>query len=298
MSNLYANWGPILDLYLLHLGFAFSQYLVLRAGVFSLATAALAAIGAYAAGILAVRYSVDPVLGIVAAVGLGMATALFLSWPLARLRGVYQAIATLAFVQIVLSLNIYAEGLTGGAMGLMNIPKVVDTWHLLFAAIAVAYLIWALNTTRLGRTFDAIRENEAVAVSLGVSVVRYQALAFALSGGIAGLFGALEAFHSYALDPNMFGFPFLIAALSYVVFGGRKSVLGPIVGTAVLILLPELARPLAENRILVYGLLLILVINFLPKGIADTALDAWRRHRLAKRGGAAAVRAATGGAAP
>lgn len=299
MSGFFTNWGPVLDLYLLHLGFAFAQYLVLRAGVFSLATAGLAAIGAYAAGILAVSYAVNPVIGILAAVAMGTLTALVLSWPLARLRGVYQAIATLAFVQIVLSLNIYAEGLTGGAMGLMNIPKVVGTFELLIAAAAVAYLIWALNTTRLGRTFDAIRENEAVAVSLGVSVVRYQALAFALSGGIAGLFGALEAFHSYALDPNMFGFPFLIAVLSYVVFGGRKSVLGPIVGTAVLILLPELARPLAENRILVYGLLLILVINFLPKGIADTALDAWRRHRLAqRRGGAAAVRAAVGEGAP
>lgn len=294
MSSLYAYWGPILDLYLLHLGFAFAQYLVLRAGVFSLATAALAAVGAYAAGILAVRLGLHPVLGILAAVVLGMVTALVLSWPLARLRGVYQAIATLAFVQIVLSLNIYAEGLTGGAMGLMNIPKVIGTFELLIAAAFVTWLVWALNTTRLGRTFDAIRENEAVAVSLGVSVVRYQALAFALSGAIAGLFGALEAFHSYALDPNMFGFPFLIAILSYVVFGGRKSVLGPLIGTAVLILLPEIARPLAENRILVYGLLLILVINFMPKGIADTALDAWRRRRLAKRGGAAVVRAAAG----
>jgi branched-chain amino acid transport system permease protein len=288
MGNLYNAWGPILDLYLLHLGFAFSQYLVLRAGVFSLATAALAGIGAYTAGILAVKHGVHPGLGIVAAVGMGMAAALFLSWPLARLRGVYQAIATLAFVQIVLSLNIWAEGLTGGAMGLMNIPRVVGTPALLAAAIGVTWLVWALGTTRIGRTFDVIRENEAVAVSLGVSVPRYQALAFAISGAIAGLFGALEAFHSYALDPNIFGFSFLIATLSYVVFGGRKSVLGPLVGTAVLILLPELARPLAENRVLVYGLLLILVINFLPKGVADTALDALRRRRLARRSAAAA----------
>jgi branched-chain amino acid transport system permease protein len=177
-------------------------------------------------------------------------------------------------------------------MGLNNIPKVIDTWHLLIAGIVVTYLIWALNRTRIGRTFEAIHENEAVAVSLGVPVARYQALAFALSGGIAGLYGALEAFHSYALDPNLFGFGFLIAVLSYVVFGGRKSVLGPIVGTAVLILLPELARPLAENRILVYGLLLILVINFMPRGIADTALDALRRRRLARAGAAEAAGAA------
>ncbi len=288
MASLYNAWGPILDLYLLQLGFAFSQYLVLRAGVFSLATAALAAIGAYTAGILAVKHGVHPALGILAGTGMGTAAALVLSWPLARLRGVYQAIATLAFVQIVLSLNIWAEGLTGGAMGLMNIPRVVGTPGLLAAAVAVTYIIWAIGRTRIGRTFDVIRENEAVAVSLGVSVPRWQALAFALSGAIAGLFGALEAFHSYALDPNIFGFSFLIATLSYVVFGGRKSVLGPLVGTAVLILLPELARPLAENRVLVYGLLLILVINFLPRGVADTLLDAWHRRRLARRSAAAA----------
>jgi branched-chain amino acid transport system permease protein len=284
MNALYANWGPVLDLYLLHLGFALSQFIVLRAGVFSLATAGLAGIGAYTGAILAVDYGWPPALALVAAVLMGTGVALILSWPLGRLRGVYQAIATVAFVQIIVSVNIYAENLTGGAMGFTNIPKVVGTLGLLVAAVLATYVVWALNRSRIGRTFEAMRENEAVAVSLGVSITRYQALAFALSGALAGLFGALEAFHSYALDPNLFGFTFLIAILSYVVFGGRTSVAGPVVGTAVLILLPELARPLAENRILVYGALLILVINFMPKGIADTAIDALRRRRLAARG--------------
>jgi branched-chain amino acid transport system permease protein len=120
-----------------------------------------------------------------------------------------------------------------------------------------------------------------MAASLGVSVTSHQALAFAISGAIGGLFGGLEAFHGYALEPNQFGFAFLVAALSYVVFGGRRSVFGPLAGTAMLVAMPELARPLAENRVLVYGLLLVAVINFLPHGVVDTALDALRKRRIA-----------------
>lgn len=292
MSHFIFTYIPVFDLFLLHLGFAFSQYIALRAGVFSMATAGFAAIGAYTAGILSVRLGLPSGLGIVAGTLLGMGAALVLALPLSKLRGVYQAIATVAFVQIIVSLNIYLEGLTGGAMGLNGIPHTVETPVLFVAAASVGYMMWALNRTRLGRTFDAIREDEAVAVSLGVPMVRYQTLGFALSGAIAGLFGALEAFHTYALEPNQFGFTFLIAILSYVMLGGRQSVAGPIVGTAVLIILPELARPLAENRILVYGLLLIFIINFLPRGIADTAIARLRLRRLARRGNATATQKA------
>ena len=117
MSQFIAGYLPLFDLYLLHLGLAFSQYIVLGAGVFSLATAAFAGIGAYTAGIFAVKLGMHPVLGLAAGTLTGMGAALFLSIPLARLRGVYQAIATVAFIQIVVSLNIFSEGLTGGAMG-------------------------------------------------------------------------------------------------------------------------------------------------------------------------------------
>jgi branched-chain amino acid transport system permease protein len=275
-------YRPLFDLFLIHLGFAYSQYIVLRAGVFSIANAGLAAVGAYLAAILAVRYGVNPALALLAATVAGMATGLLLSWPLARLRGVYQAIASLAFVQIVVSFNLYAENVTGGAMGFGGIPKLVGTGTLVVAALGTLYLMYAISSTRLGRTFDAIREDEAMAASLGVSVTRNQALAFALSGALAGLFGGLEAFHGYAIEPNQFGFNFVVVALSYVVFGGRRSVLGPLVGTAILVALPEISRPLADNRILIYGVLLVLVINFMPRGIVDTLLEYRDRRSAAK----------------
>ncbi len=284
MSGFIAGYVPLLDLYLIHLGLAFSQYIVLRAGVFSLATAALAGIGAYTAGIFAVKLGMHPVLGVLAGTVMGMAAAIVLSIPLARLRGVYQAIATVAFIQIFVSLNIYAEPLTGGALGLNGIPKTVGTGVLAVAAIAATYVIWAVERGRLGRAFNAIRQDEAVAASLGISIVRHQMLAFAISGALAGLFGALEAYHAYALDPNQFGFHLLITVLSYVILGGRNSVIGPVIGTAILIILPELARFLAEYRMVIYGAMLIVVINYMPKGIADTVRDAVRAGRLKRRG--------------
>lgn len=279
--NYILGYIPLLDLFLLHLGLAYSQWLVLRSGVFSLATVGLAGVGAYTGGILAVSLALPAPLALLAAGIAGGLVALLLSIPLARLRGVYQAIATVAFIQIVLSLNIYAERLTGGAQGLNGIPKSVGTLTLLVAAVITIYLMTAITRGRIGRAFDAIRQNEAVAASLGLSITRHHALAFVLSGALAGVYGALEAFHSYALVPTQFGFPFLIAILSYVVLGGRNSIIGPIVGTAVLVLLPEIARPLADARMLVYGLLLILTINFLPQGIADTLIARMRARRLA-----------------
>jgi len=283
MMNLLLGYQPLLDLFLLHLGLAYAQWLVLRAGVFSLGTVGLAAVGAYTGGILVVTYGLPAPLALIASALSGGLVALALSVPLARLRGIYQAIATVAFIQIVLSLNIYATNVTGGAQGITGIPKTVGTPLLLVAGAVTIYLMYAITRSRLGRAFDAIRQNEAVAASLGVSIVRHQTLAFVLSGALAGVYGALEAFHSYALVPPQFGFPYLIAILSYVVFGGRTSLWGPIVGTAVLILLPEVVRPLADARMLVFGILLILTINFLPKGIADTLIERARGRRLGAR---------------
>ena len=283
MVDWFIAYRPLFDVFLLHTGYALGQYIALRAGVFSVANAGLSAIGAYLAAGLTLKLGWPPALSLLAAMVAGTAFALLLSWPLARLRGVYQAIATLAFVQVVLSINVYAEGWTGGAMGMNGIPKVVGSGTLLVAALGTIYLMTAISATRLGRAFDAIRQDEAVAVSLGVSVRFYQSVAFAISGAIAGLFGGLEAFHGYALTPHPFGFSFLVAALSYVVLGGRRSVIGPVVGTAFLVALPEIARPLAEYRMLVYGLLLMAVIAYFPRGVVDTFLEYLHKRRMAAR---------------
>ena len=282
MFQLFIAYQPLIDLFLLHSGLALGQYIVLRAGVFSIANAGLTAIGAYLAAWMTVKAGVHPALSVVAGTVAGTLMAMLLSWPLARLRGVYQAIATLAFVQVVLSLNVFAEGVTGGAMGMNGIPKVVSTGTLLVALLGTIYIMWSINRTRLGRAFDAIRQDETVAASLGTSVRYYQTIAFALSGAVAGFFGALEAFNSHSMEPNRFGFDFVVAILSYVVLGGRRSIWGPIVGTAVLLALPELARPLADYRTLVYGLIMVAVMGYLPRGVYDTFVEYLHRRRIAR----------------
>jgi len=282
MSELIASYLPLLDLILLGTGYAFSQYIVLRAGTFSVATAGFASIGAYSAGILSMQHGLPVPLAVAVGTIAGTASGLLLSVPLARLRGVYQAIASLAFVQIIVSLALYADWITGGPLGLNNIPRSVDTWGLLVAVVVVGYFLLAIDRSGVGRVFEAMRQDVAVAASLGVNPTSYHTLAFALSGAIAGLFGALDAFHNYQLTPDQFGFSFLVAVLSYVVLGGRRTIVGPIVGACVLILLPEVSRPLADNRTAIFGILLILCVAYLPLGVADTLIMRFRRRHLSR----------------
>jgi branched-chain amino acid transport system permease protein len=124
-----------------------------------------------------------------------------------------------------------------------------------------------------------MRQDETVASSLGISVAWHHAAAFAISGAIGGLFGGIQALYVFSIEPGMYGFSLLVAVLTFVVLGGRGTILGPIVGATFLTLLPELVRPLAEWRMLVYGLLLVVVITFLPHGIVDTIIFALRRSR-------------------
>jgi branched-chain amino acid transport system permease protein len=152
-------------------------------------------------------------------------------------------------------------------------------------ALSRAYaLLIILGRGGIGRAFDAMRQDPAVAASLGVNPTRYHILSFALSGAIAGLFGSLDALRNFSLTAEQFGFSILIGTLSAVVLGGRRTVFGPLVGVTILVLLPEIFRPLAQYRQAVYGLLLVLVMAFLPFGVFDSILMSLRNRRLARQG--------------
>jgi branched-chain amino acid transport system permease protein len=277
MTDFIASYLPLLNFVIINCGLALSQYAVLRAGVFSVATAGLASIGAYTAGILILNCGMPTLLAVLGGALAGMVAALLLSLPLARLRGVFQAIATVAMVQIMLSLTLYTDNITGGANGLNGIPRLVGTPALVLFIGLCVYVLASLGRGRVGAAFDAIRQDETVAVSLGIAVARYQALAFALSGAIAGATGALMACHNHSVVPEEFGFDMLTTVLAYVVLGGRQSVAGPIVGAAILSLLPEIARPLADNRLIIHGALIMFAIIYLPHGIVDSILIWYRR---------------------
>ncbi len=284
MLDLIAPHLPLLDLIFIGTGYALSQAIVFRAGTFSVATSGFAALGAYAAAILTVTHGFHPAFGVAIGTLLGLLAGLVLSMPLARLRGVYQAIASLAFVEILVALILYFENLTGGPLGFHNIPRVVTPWMLFIAMVATMGLLILLGKGGVGRAFDAMRQDPAVAASLGVNPSKYHVLSFALSGAIAGLFGGLDALRNFSLTADQFGFTILIATLSAVVLGGRRTVIGPMVGVTILVLLPEVFRPLADYRQAVYGLLLVVVMAFLPFGVYDSLIMKLRNRRLARAG--------------
>ena len=268
--DLLVAYQPYLDAICIGSGYALSQFIALRAGLFSLGSAGFGSIGAYAAAIALTRHGAPVGIAVLLGVGAALLSGLLLSVPLARLRGHFQAVATVAFVEIVESLALYFDDLTGGPRGINGIPKLVGTGELVLFVAGVLILLSVVERTGIGRAFGAIRQDDLVARSLGVSVTRYHALAFALSAAIAGLAGSLAAFNTYTIEPQQFGFQLLTAALGAVILGGRSSVFGPIVGTIIFVMLPELARPLSENRFLLQGALLIATISFLPRGIVDS----------------------------
>lgn len=271
---------PIIDFFLISLGIAFAQQIVFRAGVFSVATAGIVALGAYGSAILVTRFGLSGLPAVLLAGGIGLLAGLLLSVPLARLRGVYQAIATLAFVEIVINALYYFEPLTGGALGLSGIPKLVTTWHLLLVVGLTCWLLFAIGRSGVGRAFDALRQDETVGASLGVSIRFYHTLAFALAGLVGGVFGGMKSLYTYAISPEQFGFAFVVSILTAVVLGGRATLLGPVLGALLLALLPEIARPLAENRLMVHGLIMIVVMIFLPHGLGDSLMHALTKRRM------------------
>ncbi len=283
MMNLIYTYQPLFDYFLLAVGFAFSQQMVLRAGVFSIGSAGFASIGAYGVAILVKNHGMHALVALLLAALMGCIGGLLLSIPLARLRGVFQAIATLAFVQIIVSLCLYFDEITGGPQGFNNIPKLVQTWHLVLAAVVTIYFMIRISRSAIGRAFDALRQDETVGATLGISIRKYHMIAFMLSGALAGFFGGMQSLYTYSIEPEMFGFPFLVAGLTYIILGGRGTVTGPIIGAAIMSLLPELARPLADNRQFFQGALMMVMIAFMPHGVFDGLVLYLRKRRAAAR---------------
>jgi branched-chain amino acid transport system permease protein len=193
-------------------------------------------------------------------------------------RGHYVAIATLGIGQIVALTLLNWESLTRGPLGISNIPPIsvlgFDVvrpreyyWLALASAALVALLVWQLTRSHLGRSWRAIREDETAALTSAIRVDHYKALAFGLSAAIAGVGGALIA-HLYGfVSHDSFLASQSILVLTMVVLGGMSSIPGAFVGALALIGIPELFRPLADYRYILYGILLLLVIRFRPRGL-------------------------------
>jgi len=245
---------------------ALSIALTLSCGLLSLANAAFMGIGAYAAATLTMQFNYPFELALILSILTPVCVALLIGIPTLRLSGVYLAMATLGFGEVLRVIIMNIEFI-GGPMGLNGIPNITSFWHVLVALLVVIYIIWRLKTSKVGRAFEAIREDEVAAKLMGIPVMKFKLLAFTLGAGIAGLAGGLNAHFTYTIGPNSYAFENAVEILTMAVFGGANSLLGPILGGTLLTLLTEVLRGLKEYRLAVNGLVLILVVLYLPNGL-------------------------------
>ncbi len=273
---------------------ALSIYLTLHTGMFSLANAGFMSIGAYV-GVIATQHFGLP-LG--AALVLGMLVAAVIALPLGapvlRLSDIYLAIATIGFGEIVRIFWLNFDGLatslvghtvilTGGALGIKGIPTSTKTWHLLLALLVTGYFMARLNESRLGRAMSAIRQDEIGASGVGINPVYVKMVVFILSAMLAAAGGVFSSHLTRIISPGDFSFGRVVNILSYAVLGGTATWVGPIAGGLLLTALPEVARPLQQYNQIFTGLVLLLVIVYVPGGIVDPRMWARLRDRLAGR---------------
>lgn len=265
---------------------AFSFYAVLIAGQLSLAQVGLASLAAFTASLVVPAEPlfgfIPPlVIGIVFGMCVGIIAAFILGLPVIRLRGVFLAIATLAFGEMV-RIFLINQSWTNGAQG-MSFPKLVGVEIAWIALAVVAFWFWRLSGSRLGRAFAAIREDELAATTMGIDVPRYRMASFVIAGAVAGLYGVLLAYFSRFADPNEFSFTAAVDGLVTAVVGGVTLFVGPVLGSIFLSVLPEVQRVVGIDagwiRPTISGVLLLVVILFLPGGLSGLI----PRRKSAKR---------------
>jgi branched-chain amino acid transport system permease protein len=255
------------------------------AGLLSLSHAAFYGIGAYICSLLLVEFQVPfpaaMLLGVVGTVGISF----LISIPSLRLRGDYFVLASLGFQVIVFSVLHNWVDLTHGPFGVSGIPRPslfgvgLDTAgsYLIFnAAIAAVCgtLLYLIGHSSFGRVLKAIREDEIAAASLGKNVPRFKIVAVAIGAGFAAVAGAVFAGYLRYIDPTGFTLSESVFILSIIIIGGAGNTAGPLVGTVLLLLLPEVLRfvnipgAIAPNvRQVIYGVLIILIMRYRPQGL-------------------------------
>ena len=253
---------------------ALSMYLVLAVGQLSLGQAAFMGLGAYAGALLSLHTGLPFALVLAGSALAPALAAAAIGLPTLRLTGVYLAIATIGLGEVMRVVYVNAD-ITGGALGLGGIPERTQAWMiyaLLAAALAGCFL---LGRSRFGRAMEAMRADPTAAAVVGVNLPAYHLAALLASAALAGVAGALAAHSTTFISPGEYGFDNAVTILSFAILGGAGSPLGPVIGAFVLTLLPELLRPLHDFRGVFNGLIIVLVVLFLPRGLVP-----WRMRRL------------------
>ncbi|WP_230474324.1 branched-chain amino acid ABC transporter permease [Calidifontibacillus erzurumensis] len=262
------------------------------AGQISLGHAAFYGVGAYTTAVLTTTYDFNPWISLIFSLLLPGIVAYIIGFTMSRLSGYYLAMATLAFGIIVHVLLVEWKSVTKGASGLYGIPKIQLFGYTLTQGIAYYYFAWAfaliiiiisLNiiNSRIGRALRSIHGSEVAASAMGVDAGKYKMQVFILGAMFTGLAGWLMAHMSYSISPTSFTLETSIVFLAMVVLGGSISVWGAVIGALLITLIGIIVKLLGEHisfitsdfEHVLYGLILMLVVIFLPKGLFPSLMD-------------------------
>jgi branched-chain amino acid transport system permease protein len=263
-------------------------------GQLSLGHAAFFGIGAYATGLLTVKLERSPWIGLLAAVVLPGAAGYVIGRLALKLRGAYFVLLTISFAGCVSLVSVNWMDLTNGPLGLPGVPPLQIAlpglpalslrtkpafYYVVLAAVALSYLVCrALIRSRVGRALVALRENETLAASVGIDGTHYLVLAAVVSAAMAGFGGGLYAHYTRFVSPEVFLFTYTVTMVIMVVAGGKGTLAGPIVGAMLFTVLPEALRAATswQWQMLLYGVLLVGVLFFMPEGIVPAARRRFR----------------------
>ncbi len=253
-------------------------------GYISICHGAFYGLGAYAASLLTLKAGTPFVLNLAAGTLLAGVMSLFIGYPAFRVRGHYFSIATLAF-GLIISLVLHNWGeVTNGDRGLADIngpimDPLYSYYFVVGVTLAVILLTHRMLYSRFGRKLRAIRADENLAAQIGVNILRTKMTAFVISALIAGLAGGMMAHYTNYIHPELFSFANSFSMIMGMIVGGIGTTLGAILGGGVAMGLPEILRFSADARYIVIGIVLVLVMLFLPQGIVGTIYESQKNKK-------------------
>lgn len=263
-------------------------------GQFNIGHAGFYCVGAYTAAILATRFGLSlwlllPLSGLVAAL-----FSMFLGLPTLRLKGIFLAITTLGFSEIIRLTVLNWTSLTRGPMGIPGIPfpklfsyQITNNtqfyYIILFIVLLMLFITKRILNSRIGRAWIAIREDELAARSMGVETFKYKLLNFAYGTFWAGVAGCFYAFFTSYVSADSFILDEGFSILGMVIVGGQGTLMGPVIGATFLTILPELVRSIAEYRLVIFGAAIVITMLVRPQGIAGSKMLSQKLGRSTKK---------------
>ena len=241
--------------------------LTVLTGMFSLGSAAFMAIGAYVSGLLVLKAGLNMFVAFAAAILFSVIVGYIIGFPIVRLRRDYISLVTLGFGESIAQLILLLSQYTGGAFGLIGVPRRVDVWFTLISAAIVITLTAFFKTSKFGRQCIAVKSDELAAQAMGINASKIKMTAFLTSCALTSFAGCLYAFYVGYVGPTDFGWKKSADWVIMVFFGGVNSLTGSVLGGAFLTFLPQYMQGLNKYRYIVYAVLVLIILNFKPNGV-------------------------------